>query len=62
MQMHNCVYDLLYDHGKGVEFLSKNDRISEEYCPDGGIGRRNGLKIHRSQDHGSSTLPLGTKI
>src|SRR6266404_4362341 len=30
------------------------------YCRDGGIGRRKGLKIPRSQGHGSSILPPGT--
>lgn len=30
-------------------------------CPDGGTGRRAGLKIRFSQESGSSTLPLGTK-
>jgi hypothetical protein len=29
-------------------------------CPDGGTGRRAGLKIRFSQESGSSTLPLGT--
>ena len=31
-------------------------------CPDGGTGRRAGLKIRFSQESGSSTLPLGTII
>jgi hypothetical protein len=30
-------------------------------CPDGGTGRRAGLKIRFSQESGSSTLPPGTK-
>jgi hypothetical protein len=29
-------------------------------CPDGGTGRRAGLKIRFSQESGSSTLPPGT--
>ena len=31
-------------------------------CPDGGTGRRAGLKIRFSQESGSSTLPLGTRL
>ena len=33
-----------------------------KYCPGGEIGRRNALKMHRPQGHGSSTLPPGTRI
>ena len=29
---------------------------------DGGIGRRNGLKIRRSQEYGGSSPPLGTNF
>src|SRR5262245_40195028 len=31
-------------------------------CPDGGTGRRAGLKIRFSQESGSSTLPPGTMV
>ena len=39
--------------------LEKTDSFRAER-PDGGTGRRAGLKIRFSQESGSSTLPLGT--
>ena len=39
---------------------AKKIRLVKWICPDGGTGRRAGLKIRFSQESGSSTLPLGT--
>ena len=39
---------------------AKKIRLLKWICPDGGTGRRAGLKIRFSQESGSSTLPLGT--
>lgn len=41
--------------------LKISKRVSPTICRDGGIGRRTGLKILRSQGHESSILSPGTK-
>ena len=39
---------------------AKKNSFLKSLRPDGGTGRRAGLKIRFSQESGSSTLPLGT--
>jgi hypothetical protein len=36
------------------------DKKTIDFCPDGGTGRRGGLKIHFLQESGGSIPPLGT--